>query len=123
MAGIMNERTIRPGKGGSNFQSLLSNTGNANRICRVLANETRLRILCFLVHGEKSVSQIKTFTSLLQPTVSQQLAQLRKEGLVVSRRDGKAIYYKLKHPSTQAVLECLEDIIEFGPEIPIFVDE
>jgi ArsR family transcriptional regulator len=119
----VNERTFRPGMGASNFQTLLNNTEDANRICRVLANNTRLRILCFVAGGEKSVSQILTFTKQRQATVSQQLARLRNDGLVSSRRDGKTFYYKLKYPWMLAILECLEGIVEFGSEVPIFSRE
>jgi ArsR family transcriptional regulator len=119
----VNERTFRPGKGESNFQSLLNNTEDANRICRMLANNTRLKILCFVASGEKSVNQIKTFTKQQQPTVSQQLARLRNDGLVGSRRDGKTVYYKLKYPGTRAILECLEGIVELGAEVPIYGGE
>jgi ArsR family transcriptional regulator len=111
----VNERTFRPGKGESNFQSLLNNTEDANRICRMLANNTRLKILCFVASG--------TFTKQQQPTVSQHLARLRNDGLVGSRRDGKTVYYKLKYPGTRAILECLEGIVELGAEVPIYGGE
>ena len=48
-----------------------------------------------LAEGEKSVTEIERALDLRQPTVSQQLARLRADGLVATRRDGKAIYYSL----------------------------
>jgi len=110
----MNEGLFRRGKGGSRLQALLSNSENANRFLRVLANETRLKILCFLAQGEKSVSEIKALIVLPQPTVSQQLSVLRTEGLVDSRRDGKVVHYRLKHPCTREILECLQNMPDLG---------
>lgn len=112
----MNERIFRRGKGGSGLQALLENTENANRFLRILANETRLKILCFLTQGEKPVSEIRALIGLPQPTVSQQLSVLRTEGLVDSRRVGKIVYYKLKHPGTRGILECLQGVPDLGDQ-------
>jgi len=51
--------------------------------------ESRLLILCILAEGEKSVSELEDILNLRQPTVSQQLARLRADGLVSTRRDGQ----------------------------------
>jgi DNA-binding transcriptional ArsR family regulator len=96
----------------SNCKALFANTLAAKAILGVLANENRLKILCCLVEGEKSVHQITTFTELHQPTVSQQLAVLRLSELVASRRDGKAIYYSLTNFPTRVVLESLDELFE-----------
>src|SRR5665647_2036663 len=72
--------------------------GNAKRasdFLKALAHESRLMILCILAEGEKSVSELEAILDLRQPTVSQQLARLRADGLVSTRRDGKAVYYNL----------------------------
>lgn len=62
---------------------------------KALAHEGRLMILCSLVEGEKSVTELETLLGARQAAVSQQLARLRLEGLVTCRREGKAIYYSL----------------------------
>ena len=51
---------------------------------KALAHENRLMILCILSQGEKSVSELEEMLSLRQPTVSQQLARLRADGLVAT---------------------------------------
>jgi DNA-binding transcriptional ArsR family regulator len=119
----MDARIYRLGKRKSNYNALLDNTRNARKIFRLLANESRLKILCYLAEEEKSVSQIIAFTGLQQGTVSQQLALLRAEELVESRRDGKAKHYKLKHSETRAVLEFLDDIFELGIAVSNFGGE
>ncbi len=72
----------------------------ASDFLKALAHESRLMILCILAEGEKSVSELEDILNLRQPTVSQQLARLRADGLVSTRRDGKAVYYKSRQPGS-----------------------
>lgn len=92
------------------FQALLDNAGLANTLLRSLANENRLVILCLLAAGEVSVGQLEAMTGARQPTVSQQLARLRADGLVESRREGKVIYYTLANANVRRILELLDRI-------------
>lgn len=69
--------------------------GAANFL-KAIAHEGRLMILCHLVHGEKSVTELENLLSSRQAAVSQQLARLRIEGIVTFRREGKAIYYAIQ---------------------------
>jgi DNA-binding transcriptional ArsR family regulator len=92
---------------GMAFQALWDNAEDANRLLRAMANENRLMILCLLAEGEKSVGEIEMRTGARQPTVSQQLARLRADGLVESRRDGKTIHYSLISENTRQILELI----------------
>tara|TARA_B100000315_G_scaffold147868_1_gene136800 strand:- start:102 stop:473 length:372 start_codon:yes stop_codon:yes gene_type:complete len=74
----------------------------ATSFLKVLANEKRLLILCHLAKGEKSVTELEHLLGIRQPTLSQQLARLRAEDLVETRREAKTIYYSLA--STEAIL-------------------
>lgn len=81
---------------------------------RVIADETRLRILDFLANGEQCVCDITEALGLSQPLASHHLAVLREAGLVHVRRDARWMYYSLN-------LERLQDIITscqrlFDPE-------
>ncbi len=82
----------------------------ASVFLKVLAHEARLMILCYLVDGEKSVKELEDLLSLRQPTVSQQLARLRLEGLVDTRRDGKTIYYSLNSDRARRIIEVIYDL-------------
>ena len=87
--------------------------GNANRaseLLKALAHESRLMILCILAEGEKSVSELEELLSLRQPTVSQQLARLRADGLVSTRRDGKTIYYSLSNAEARVVIGAIYEV-------------
>jgi DNA-binding transcriptional ArsR family regulator len=77
---------------------------------KALAHENRLMILCILSQGEKSVSELEQMLSLRQPTVSQQLARLRAEGLVATRRDGKTIYYSLASEEARVVVGAVYEM-------------
>ncbi|HBS50062.1 MAG TPA: hypothetical protein DEA05_08240, partial [Rhodobacteraceae bacterium] len=69
-----------------------------------------LMILCHLVTGEKSVTELEDLLSARQAAVSQQLSRLRLEGLVVPRREGKAIYYRLADDRPRRILEVVYDL-------------
>ncbi len=68
----------------------------AAEFLKALGHEVRLLILCHLMTGEKSVSELEALLSMRQPAVSQQLMRLRLEGYVETRREGKAIYYSIR---------------------------
>ncbi len=94
-------------------QALEHMVGNATRAAdflKALAHESRLMILCILAEGEKSVSELEDILNLRQPTVSQQLARLRADGLVSTRRDGKTIYYKLASAEAHVVIGVIYDV-------------
>lgn len=62
---------------------------------RALSHEHRLLILALVTDRERSVGELERLLNLPQPAVSQQLARLRHDDLVLSRRDGRTIYYRL----------------------------
>lgn len=64
-----------------------------SRTVRALSHEQRLAILVHLSQGECSVGELERKLNLPQPAVSQQLARLRSDGLVLTRREGRTIYY------------------------------
>lgn len=86
---------------------LRQSADDASRLMKVLSNPDRLLLLCQLSQGEKRVGELEEIVGILQPTLSQQLGVLREEGLVSTRRDGKAIYYRIDSPQALAVLNVL----------------
>lgn len=84
--------------------------GEAATFLKALSHEGRLMILCHLSSGEKSVTELEERLGARQAAVSQQLARLRSEGLVTTRRDGKAIYYSIKDPKAGAIMELVYDM-------------
>jgi ArsR family transcriptional regulator, virulence genes transcriptional regulator len=88
-------------------QHSLLNAQRASSLLKSMCNERRLLILCQLVPGEKTVSELQEVTGQRQTAVSQHLARLRNDNLVATRRDGKNIYYSLSGKDVSAVLETL----------------
>ncbi|WP_306418464.1 ArsR/SmtB family transcription factor [Pseudoprimorskyibacter insulae] len=82
----------------------------ASSFLKAISHEGRLMILCHLVTGEKSVTELEELLSARQAAVSQQLSRLRLEGLVIPRREGKAIYYRLADDKPQKMLECVYEL-------------
>lgn len=79
----------------------------ACNLMKALANERRLLLLCQLVEGEKSVGALAEALGLGQAIISQQLALLRKDGLVDFRREGQSVFYSLSNPAARRILEVL----------------
>lgn len=82
----------------------------ASNFLKAISHEGRLMILCHLVTGEKSVTELEELLAVRQAAVSQQLSRLRLEGLVIPRRDGKTIYYRLADERPRKMLECVYDL-------------
>lgn len=74
---------------------------------KLLANEERLLLLCQLSQGELCVSELEAQLGIHQPTLSQQLAVLRNEGVVATRREGKNIYYSISRHELLDILAVL----------------
>ena len=84
--------------------------GDASRLLKALGNEKRLQLLCLLVDGEHSVGELNARLDLSQSALSQHLALLRQDGLVVSRREAQAVYYSLAPGPAERILETLHGI-------------
>ena len=92
------------------FHDMAADAGRACDFLKALTNPSRLIILCLLAEGEKSVSELEALLRLRQPTLSQQLARLRAERLVETRRAGKMIYYRLASSEARQVIELLYEL-------------
>lgn len=66
---------------------------HAVRTLKLLADETRLRIVWNLLHGEHSVNELADHLDMQPAAISHHLAKLRLAGVVRTRRDGNRIYY------------------------------
>jgi len=78
------------------------------KIFKALCDETRLKIVEFLLDGEKCVCKIVPHTKRTQSTVSIQLAKLENLGVVESERQGKSVYYKLTNPKVKKILKIVK---------------
>lgn len=106
----MNLQQLEKSDRSHELERMLGNAKRASDFLKALAHESRLIILCVLAEGEKSVGELEDLLALRQPTVSQQLARLRADGLVSTRRDGKAIYYNLASDEARVVIGAIYDV-------------
>jgi len=101
---------LNPNASAEEVDELIVQARKASQLLRSLSHETRLLILCLLTEREMSVSEIEETVKLPQATVSQQLARLRQDNLVVSRREGRMIYYKIADKDVSTIIESLYDL-------------
>ena len=76
-------------------------------LMKMLSNKNRLLILCHLADAEKSVGELAELVGVQTPAMSQQLALLRRDGLVSTRRDGQTIYYALARGDVSKLMAFL----------------
>ena len=89
------------------------------RVCAALADPTRLRILALLQQGELCVCDIHASLDVPQPTASRHLAYLRRHGLVVGRRDGLWVHYRLAEdilPAMQRAVDAVLHCVRHAPQ-------
>ncbi len=89
------------------IQRMRASAVRACAILRSLGHEDRLLLLCQLVHGERSVGELEDLVDIHQPSLSQQLGVLRKEGLVATRREGKRIVYRIASDHALQLIETV----------------
>ena len=86
---------------------MASAAGEASMLLKSLSHEARLLLLCQLSEGERSVGELTEKVGLRQASVSQQLARLRAEGLVATRKQGQSVYYRLDDDKARQIIELI----------------
>ncbi len=94
-----------------NSAALVKQAGEAAQLLKLLGNEKRLLILCFLaVRGEMTVGEIVEVVQLSQSALSQHLAKMRADGLVTFRRNSQTLHYRVADQRALRLLQVLKDI-------------
>lgn len=93
-----------------NVKELETQAGAAAKLLKAMSNPHRLFVLCQLLDGERRVSELEEVVGLSQSALSQHLARLRSDGLVVTRRESQNIYYSLAGSEVHQVLGVLHRI-------------
>jgi len=89
------------------FDKMRESAGQAAAMLRSLANQDRLILLCQLSQEELNVGELEGRLGIRQPSLSQQLGILRREGLVDTRREGKHVYYRVADQRVLTLLQTL----------------
>ncbi len=79
---------------------------------RALADPTRLRLLNLIGDREICVCYLVEILAMSQPKISRHLAYLRKAGIVICRREGKWIHYRLAMPKDEAAANILRETLK-----------
>ena len=79
-------------------------------LLKAIAHPQRLQILCFLAEGEKTVSDLESYCGASQSSVSQYLGKMKLEGLLVSRRVGKNVLYKIESTELLKLMKAFQAI-------------
>jgi DNA-binding transcriptional ArsR family regulator len=104
------EQHFDPAQTPDGFGGNAASAAQAVNLLKALSHEGRLQILCMLLDREMSVGELADALGVQQPTASQQLMRLRAEGFVTTRRDGKAIFYRLQRQDVVPVITALRDL-------------
>lgn len=88
-------------------EAFFAQARKASDLLKAMSHEMRLVILCLLSEGERSVGDIEAILSMPQAAVSQQLARLRLDRLVKTRRNGRTVYYRLANEEVTALIGTL----------------
>lgn len=78
--------------------------------CKTLSDANRLLIINELGEGELSVGELARRLGMTQPNVSKHLAMMKERGLLVARRDGASIYYRLSDPRISEAIRLLKEV-------------
>jgi len=101
---------LSPDQAPEELEALLNQARKASDFLKALSHESRLLILCLLVEGEKSVSELEQVMQMPQAAVSQHLARLRFDRLVHTRRDGRAMYYSIAGDEIASIVDALYEL-------------
>ncbi len=97
-----------------NPEEMLAHASDAERYLKQMANKTRLMVMCSLLDGELSVSELLTNIPVTQPVLSQHLALLRESDMVATRREGQVIFYRLADERIRRTIELLYEFFCAG---------
>ena len=92
------------------LEELQINARAAEGLLKSMANQARLLILCELLNGERTVTELHEAVQLSMSAVSQHLARLREENVVATRRESQTIYYSLASVAVEKLLTTLHEI-------------
>jgi DNA-binding transcriptional ArsR family regulator len=95
----------------TDLKKLTKQAGEAAQLLKLLGNEKRLLILCFLAaRGEMTVGELVGVVKLSQSALSQHLGKLRADGLVAFRRTSQTLHYRVADKRALQVLQVLKQI-------------
>jgi DNA-binding transcriptional ArsR family regulator len=93
-----------------NSKQLFEKCEIVSAVLKAISHPLRLRILCSLIEGEKSVSQLEIESGASQSSVSQYLSKMKSERLVTNRRQAQSVYYRIESHQLVQLMTSLQKI-------------
>jgi DNA-binding transcriptional ArsR family regulator len=106
---LLRKTTVAP-QVAARMADLQDNARRAAGLLKAMSNPSRLVILCQLAEGERSVGELEEGVGLSQSGISQHLAVLRREHVVVTRRDKQTVFYALASADVVALMSTLHKV-------------
>lgn len=91
-------------------KALLRKCDEVSQVLKSLSHPVRLKVLCQVMEGEKSVGELTEFCGISQSAMSQFLNRMRADGIVESRREGTFVYYDIADPQLAKLLHAIKEI-------------
>lgn len=101
-----NNKATRPAPAGDALK-MIDMSEDVAATLKALSHPARLKICCRLRHGEMSVGDMETTLDIRQPNLSRELAKLRAEGIVDTRRESKVVFYHLADGRMERIIDAL----------------
>ena len=97
-------------KASATTRAILKQCEAVSEILKSLSHPVRLKVLCQLLEGEKSVTELIDFCEISQSNMSQFLKRMKNEGMISSRRERNKIFYQVADPRMIKLMKALKDI-------------
>ena len=80
-------------------------------MCKMLSSPIRLKVIHHLRHMEKSVNELARLCQVPQATLSQHLGLMRQRGMLVTRKQGTTVYYRLTNPKMVRAFDLMREVL------------
>jgi DNA-binding transcriptional ArsR family regulator len=94
----------------TNLNPILEKCNEVSSVLKALSHPVRLKILCQVMEGEKTVGELTEFCEISQSAMSQFLTRMKDEGVLTSRKHGTFVYHGLADPKLKKLMKAIKDI-------------
>ena len=92
------------------MNAMIEKCEEVSAVLKSLSHPVRLKVLCQVIEGERSVNELTEFCGISQSAMSQFLVRMRAEGILSSRRESTFVYYSLADDKLKKLLRSIKEI-------------
>ncbi len=92
------------------MKEILAKSDEVSQILKSLSHPVRLKVLCQVMDGEKTVNELTEFCEIPQSAMSQFLLRMKNEGILISRKEGTFVYYDLADHKIKKLMKSIKEI-------------